>query len=363
VQNAISFGCPRSEEKGSPPSRLHGRGIVADVHALRSARPRSQGSPARGQLHSSHVRIPDGTPEKQEEMINSAGDKANNASRYDSGTPKSRLQRSNPESTFSRRGPTLSVAVAAPVSKEKPSASLAGSPAEKTVRRTAFKSMQKASSLPALGSSVEDGDQVSHARRPTQRRRTLAVPSLDGLASENAKLDCRKVTDKQWELNCTRILWLSVPPQSVSYAIGVAVHSARRGFRLLRIVQTAWSLLDATSAVECIMGPVGLTRLRSQMDALIDQFARCGSFESDAATEELAQLVHSTQITLVKLNNMCESDSRFAQTVTLYGVAFITEGVCTWSQTLSDAQDLTAAGRDLLQTLLPHLTQLFQKSD
>jgi hypothetical protein len=170
-----------------------------------------------------------------------------------------------------------------------------------------------------------------------------------------------KEAQKDWEVTCCNILWKFLPPQAITYAIGVGMHSVRNHDRLTKLLRASWSLFEQGRAVECICGEIGIMRLRMQMDMLADQFARCTSHDKDSDKTKRAQFLEKTKLTLVHISSMCESEPRFAQVAVLFGVAFITDSMCSWADSMDDGEDLSAAGRSLATTLRPHVTELFQQ--
>jgi hypothetical protein len=170
-----------------------------------------------------------------------------------------------------------------------------------------------------------------------------------------------KEAQKDWEVTCCNMLWNILPPQAITYAIGVGMHSVRNHDCLTKLLRASWSLFEQGRAVECMCGDIGIMRLRMQMDMLADQFARCPSYDKDSDKTKLAQFFEKTKLTLVHISSMCESEPRFAQVAVLFGVAFITDSMCSWADSMDDGEALSAAGRSLATTLRPHVTQLFQQ--
>lgn len=160
-------------------------------------------------------------------------------------------------------------------------------------------------------------------------------------------------------MNCCALLWWCVPPQIVTYAIGVGLHSAIDRACLAEFLRSAWSFLDNCLAVECILGSIGTIRLRLQMNMLVDQYVRCTQPKGGTSEEETAELLNNSRLTLIHLVHLCEGDARFAQVAVLYGVPFIVECLCAWSERAAGWETVNDAGRGLVLNLSPHLKRFF----
>jgi hypothetical protein len=240
------------------------------------------------------------------------------------------------------------------------------------VKRKAF-GKRKTVSLPEL--TPESGTslplEVEDKKAPGRRHSIGPEPlSLDqaladlsrAAANQTAADDKKKKGDPEdWELNCCALLWEVMPAQSVTYAIGVGMHSVKKSSHLLEVMKGAWQLLDKVRAVECLVGEVGTIRLRFQMDALADLFGDTLDVKLDTKEEDLKAIIEKCRLTFIRLCSLCEADKRFAQISVLYGCAFIVENMCKWSETKANADGMTKEGRALIKAMEPHLVQLFKK--
>jgi len=162
-------------------------------------------------------------------------------------------------------------------------------------------------------------------------------------------------------MTCAALLWAIMPPQSITYAIGVGLHSQGNYADLVKLLRTSWSFLDAGCAVECLIGDVGAMRLRLQMEMLVGQLERCKK-SSGLSEEEDKQPLENARKTFQRLYSMCEGDSRFAQVAVIYGVAFMAESMCAWAEKASGGEATAQEAQRLVQMLNPHVEQLFQKN-
>lgn len=240
---------------------------------------------------------------------------------------------------------------------------------KQTPERTQKLSHQR--SEPTLCLSVHEkcGNKTVESRKVVTRSKETKAMSLvrrrsidaDAGSLAAAARAVSQMTDAEWELSSCQLLWSSIPPQTITYAIGISLHSV--GSRKLRskIIRTAWSLLDKARAVDCILGKLGTKRLRLEMDTLLDQFNRSLHVGKGEDAEDLAPFLDKVRLTMVHLQSICEAESRFAQVAVLYGIAFIAEVMCTWAEQTEAGASLAKATRDLSRALSPHLQQLFQR--
>jgi len=198
----------------------------------------------------------------------------------------------------------------------------------------------------------------SSSRSMQRRRNSIGTGSEASMALQAASSE---MSDLEWELISCQIFWSSMPPQTITFAIGAGLHSV--GSRKLRskIIRAAWLLLDKAKAVECIVGVIGTTRLRLEMDMLLDQFNRSIHFGKDTDAEELEPFLDKVRLTMVHLQTICEADTKLAQVAVLYGVAFIAECICTWAESTAGGVKLASSTRTLLRIINPYLCQLFQR--
>lgn len=214
--------------------------------------------------------------------------------------------------------------------------------------------------------SVSEMEPVVKRRQKFSKLRTASLPDLARGSSSTLRhsIVAAAETDAEWELNCCRILWESLPPQSITYAIGVALHAGCEKTCSTKIIQTAWSLLDKAHAVESMIGNIGISRLRLQMDMFVDLFARSLYLETTNEEGDRNLFTKEIQMTMIRLKSLCVGDSQFAQVCALYGVPYIVEYMSLWSMKdgFDGAEKIAQAGHDLLETLRPHLTRLFHKS-
>jgi len=259
--------------------------------------------------------------------------------------------------------PTLLI----PSSEEKP----AEAPALGKIVKRKLLQRSKTATLPEPAAGLSSPGSIGSAKgktaMPMVRRASIDGQVTDTDHSRRASINgelsdaSKGFTDIEWEVNSCALLWSALPPQSITYAMGIAVHSVKRNSLLTKLLRAAWTLLDGGLAVECTMGPVGTMRLRMQMDMLVDHFSQCTDFSRLFTEEDQIQFLNKTRLTLIRLRNMCQSDPRFARVVALYGVAFIAESMCTWFQQYPGAEAMTIAARELAQSLCPYSASLFQK--
>lgn len=124
------------------------------------------------------------------------------------------------------------------------------------------------------------------------------------------------------EESCREALWAALPPGKMllSLAHGAETLNDEDFERLLR---TAWTIFDRFDAVAWLLGPVGLTRLRSKLDELATLRLRPSALACDL-DDAHATLLRSNDM-LQKIASMCAADPRLARTAALFGASFLAE--------------------------------------
>jgi len=121
---------------------------------------------------------------------------------------------------------------------------------------------------------------------------------------------------------CRNALWEALPPGKVLWNVAHGAEELDED-DFEQLLRAAWAIFDGFNAVEWVLGPVGLGRLRPKLDELAAlRLRRCAlSKDLDHAHAQLM----SSHVLLQQVASMCEADPRLASTVALYGVPFLAE--------------------------------------
>jgi len=104
-------------------------------------------------------------------------------------------------------------------------------------------------------------------------------------------------------------------------------------------------------------------RLRMQMDMVIDQLSQClDAGRVFKEKEDEVRFLDTAQKTFARLCSLCETDAHFAEVAVLYGVAYITETMCSWSKDNPGGEAMTQEAQHLVKILHPHLEKLFKST-
>lgn len=121
---------------------------------------------------------------------------------------------------------------------------------------------------------------------------------------------------------CHNALWEALPPGKILWTVA---HGAEQlnDDDFEQLLKAAWAIFDNFNAVDWVLGPVGLTRLRPKLDELAAlRLRHCAlSKDLDNARAQLG----SSHMLLQQVASMCAADPRLASTAALYGVPFLAE--------------------------------------
>lgn len=202
---------------------------------------------------------------------------------------------------------------------------------------------------------------IKKAVRKMTLIRRKSIGSSSDLHALKADSEHADPPDKAWESRVCALLWESMPPQCLTYAIGAGLHSVQSRKLRGRLIRSAWDLLDQANAIEYSIGNIGIKRLRLEMDLLLDLFNRSIHFGKDADPKELEQLLKTGRLNMVHLESIAQGSEVFAQVAVMYGVAFIAEFMCGWAENVIGSTAFVLSCRDLLRTLNPYLLHFFQR--
>lgn len=121
---------------------------------------------------------------------------------------------------------------------------------------------------------------------------------------------------------CRNALWEALPPGKVLWNVAHGAETLNED-DFEQLLCAAWAIFDSFNAVEWLLGPVGITRLRPKLDELAAlRLRRCAiSKDLDDARAELVR----SHVLLQQIATMCVADPRLASTAALYGVPFLAE--------------------------------------
>eukprot|EP00746_Dinoflagellata_sp_MGD_P023128 gnl/MRDRNA2_/MRDRNA2_154144_c0_seq1.p1 gnl/MRDRNA2_/MRDRNA2_154144_c0~~gnl/MRDRNA2_/MRDRNA2_154144_c0_seq1.p1 ORF type:complete len:671 (+),score=91.77 gnl/MRDRNA2_/MRDRNA2_154144_c0_seq1:88-2100(+) len=162
---------------------------------------------------------------------------------------------------------------------------------------------------------------------------------------------------------CKEIVCSGFPPAEVLWSLHCGATSLD-GTNFKRLLDAAWAFLDSCQAPEWLLGPVGIKRLRSELEKL-------GSlFPFPAPGTKVSSLsYHPMELLLHHIGALVEDDPRLARTAALYGCSFLVALMRCWINSALDFDDFTSHAQrcsaasaaslnrkanDLHEILLPH---------
>lgn len=131
------------------------------------------------------------------------------------------------------------------------------------------------------------------------------------------------------------------------------------------LLSTAWGLFDDFDAVGCLLGPVGLGRMRPKLDALLalNLEAQVLGRKSEHAHSQL----QSAGVLLQQIASMCQADPRLARIAGLFGASLLAGRICSRANASvnfadgalgSAAAQVNRAAVAVTEELLQHVEEL-----
>jgi len=149
-----------------------------------------------------------------------------------------------------------------------------------------------------------------------------------------------------------------MPPQCVTYILGVGMQTLHVGPDLLKLLRAAWSLFDQMRIVDCKIGSVGATaRLRIQMDEITGILGEKPIEDPD----ELELLITKKQQIIARLLILCQAVPELSQIAAPYSVSFMVERLLWGIKAVANGNNISLDPfHDLLSELEPHVHKLFR---
>lgn len=145
--------------------------------------------------------------------------------------------------------------------------------------------------------------------------------------SANAKTTQPSHNDQNQKLRneCNMAFWQGLPTGEILLNLGCGAEKLDdEDFKTL--LSAAWGLFDEFDAVGCLLGPVGLGRLRPKLDALHAmnlEMHRLGK-EPEHARSQLQNAGGLLQA----IASMCQADPRLARIAALFATSFLADRIC-----------------------------------
>lgn len=179
----------------------------------------------------------------------------------------------------------------------------------------------------ALGAPVCTPD--SSKNKSKLKSPTFKLPSKFG-KKYKVKVDAspqasREDQNQKLEGECKMAFWQALPTGEILWNLSCGAEVLNNE-EFKTLVSTAWGLFDAFDAVACLLGPVGLGRMRPKLDALLTVNLEPHVLGKDP--EHARSQLQNAGVVLQQIASMCQADPRLARIAGLFGASLLADRIC-----------------------------------
>lgn len=127
------------------------------------------------------------------------------------------------------------------------------------------------------------------------------------------------------EGECKMAFWQALPTGEILWNLSCGAEVLNNE-EFKTLVSTAWGLFDAFDAVACLLGPVGLGRMRPKLDALLTVNLEPHVLGKDP--EHARSQLQNAGVVLQQIASMCQADPRLARIAGLFGASLLADRIC-----------------------------------